>query len=98
MRASSVSINGVQGLRGSIPANFPYLHVEFGLAAGFVHVIDDEAAFDAAFARNVLAGLLQSAVEDQRMSASRQGHVAHQSEAERFLASYAEHDWTKALH
>ena len=71
--------------------------MEFGLAAGFVHVIDDEAAFDPAFARNVLAGLLQIAVEDQRLTGSKQGTAATQSEAERFAASYAEFDWTKAL-
>ncbi|KAL3617720.1 hypothetical protein CASFOL_038041 [Castilleja foliolosa] len=31
-----------KGLHGSIPKNFPYFHVEFGLNKGFVHVIDDE--------------------------------------------------------
>ncbi|KAG6755390.1 hypothetical protein POTOM_041211 [Populus tomentosa] len=31
-----------KGLRGSIPKNFPYFHVEFGLNRGFVHVIDDK--------------------------------------------------------
>ena len=87
----------VQGLRGSIPPNFPYLHVEFGLTAGFVHIIDDEAAFEPAFARNVLAGLLESAVEDQRVGRAQQGHASRQAQAERFRASYAEHDWTQAL-
>ena len=87
----------VQGLQGSIPANFPYLHVEFGLAAGFVHILDDESAFDPAFGRKVLAGLLQSAVEDQRKLRARQGHTAQQAEADRFLADYSGFDWTKAL-
>ena len=45
-----------QGLRGSIPPNFPYLHVEFGLGDGFVHVIDDERKFDRGLARSVLIG------------------------------------------
>ena len=43
-----------KGLRGAIPPNFPYFHVEFGLAAGFVHVIDDEAKWPRQFARDVL--------------------------------------------
>jgi hypothetical protein len=30
-----------------------------GLASGHVHVIDDEATFDAGFGRSVLIGLLQ---------------------------------------
>ena len=46
----------VQGLRGSIPPNFPYLHVEFGVSDGFVHVIDDEQKFDRNLARNVMIG------------------------------------------
>ena len=46
----------MQGLRGSIPPNFPYLHVEFGISDGFVHVIDDEQKFDRNLARNVMIG------------------------------------------
>ncbi len=46
----------LQGLRGSIPPNFPYMHVEFGIADGFVHVIDDEANFDRGLARSVMIG------------------------------------------
>lgn len=29
-----------KGLKGSIPENFPYFNVEFGLTGGYVHVID----------------------------------------------------------
>lgn len=46
----------LQGLHGSIPDNFPYLHVSFGLRSSFVHVIDDEAEFDRGLARSVLIG------------------------------------------
>lgn len=35
-----------QGLRESIPPNFPYLYVQFGYGQGYVHVIDDETKFD----------------------------------------------------
>ena len=48
----------LQGLRGSIPPNFPYFHVEINLTRGFVHVIDDETQFDANFGRSILIGLL----------------------------------------
>jgi len=41
-------------LRGSIPTNFPYFHVEFNMRGGFVHVIDDDAAWKVDFARNIL--------------------------------------------
>lgn len=32
-----------KGLRASIPKNFPYFHVEFGLQGGYAHVIDVSA-------------------------------------------------------
>ncbi|DBA83040.1 TPA: hypothetical protein ACH3X1_006813 [Trebouxia sp. C0004] len=55
---------GGKGLRGSIPANFPYFHVEFNLTRGFVHVIDDEAKFDPQFGRSIMIGLLDLPTED----------------------------------
>ena len=47
-----------QGLRGVIPPNFPYLHVEFGLSEGFVHVVDEDEdhKFDTSLARSVMIG------------------------------------------
>lgn len=45
-----------QGLRGSVPPNFPYLNVEFGISDGFVHVVDDEEKFDPGLARSVMIG------------------------------------------
>ena len=53
----------LQGLRGSIPANFPCFHVEFNLTKGFVHVIDDEAKFSQ-FGRGIMIGLLDLPAED----------------------------------
>ncbi|KAK2977732.1 hypothetical protein RJ640_026975 [Escallonia rubra] len=53
-----------KGLRGSIPKDFPYFHVEFGLKKGFVHVIDDEKTFKSNFGLNVMRGMLESNNED----------------------------------
>ena len=47
-----------KGLRGAVPPNFPYFHVEFGMRGGYVHVIDDETRWRRDFARDILAGLL----------------------------------------
>ncbi|CAL5394150.1 unnamed protein product [Camellia sinensis] len=47
-----------KGLRGSIPKDFPYFHVEFGLNKGFVHVMDDEKQFKSNFGLNVIRGML----------------------------------------
>ncbi len=43
----------LQGLRESIPPNFPYFYVQFGYGSGYVHVIDDETKFDPNFGRQV---------------------------------------------
>ena len=43
-----------KGLRNSIPKDFPYFHVEFGLKKGYVHVIDDESQFQSSFGVNVI--------------------------------------------
>ncbi|CAL5395317.1 unnamed protein product [Camellia sinensis] len=53
-----------KGLRGSIPKDFPYFHVEFGLNKGFVHVMDDEKQFKSNFGLNVIRGMLRLAEED----------------------------------
>ena len=47
-----------KGLRGAVPPNFPYFHVEFNMAGGFVHVIDDDDKWRVDFGRDVLIGLL----------------------------------------
>lgn len=57
--AKAVIDTKAKGLRGSVPPNFPYVYVQFGYGAGFVHVIDDEAKFDKSLGRQVLAGLLK---------------------------------------
>ncbi|KAJ4968493.1 hypothetical protein NE237_015194 [Protea cynaroides] len=54
----------VKGLRGSIPKDFPYFHVEFGLNKGFVHVIDDEKQFKSSLGLNVIRGMLRLPEED----------------------------------
>ena len=64
IKVFEVTLLCLQGLRGSIPANFPYFHVEFNLTKGFVHVIDDEAKFDPQFGRSIMIGLLDLPAED----------------------------------
>jgi hypothetical protein len=43
-----------KGLRGSIPQDFPYFHVEFGPSRGFIHVVDDEKNFKSILGLNVI--------------------------------------------
>ncbi|KAK0576484.1 hypothetical protein LWI29_018224 [Acer saccharum] len=55
-------------LRGSIPKDFPYFHVEFGLDKGFVHVIDDEKQFKSSFGLDVIT-------HKRHATATRGGHA-----------------------
>ncbi|GMH40688.1 hypothetical protein BSKO_08592 [Bryopsis sp. KO-2023] len=86
-----------KGLRGTIPNNFPYFHVEFGIADGFVHVIDDESKFDEDFGRKVLCGLLKLPAETFHRKSRSQGTVVEGDWVREFQAMWAEYDWTLAL-
>lgn len=86
-----------KGLRNSIPKNFPYFHVEFGLKRGFVHVIDDEKQFKSSFGINVIRGMLQLPAEDMHRR-SRHESIDTQKEAvASFAREWGPFDWTKQL-
>ncbi|KAL8121858.1 uncharacterized protein LOC141659307 [Apium graveolens] len=87
----------VRGLRASIPKDFPYFHVEFGLSKGFVHVIDDETQFKSNFGLNVLRGMLKLPAEDMH---SRRKHETVDSQrvaVRNFNQEWEPFDWTKQL-
>lgn len=88
----------VKGLRHSIPKDFPYFHVEFGLKKGFVHVIDDESQFKSSFGINVVRGMLRLPAED--MHRQRQKHESMDAQREavvNFGREWDPFDWTKQL-
>ncbi|KAH7294786.1 hypothetical protein KP509_27G018900 [Ceratopteris richardii] len=87
----------VKGLRGSIPKNFPYFHVEFGLQAGYVHVIDNERAFEADLGCNVVIGMLNLPVEDMHRKRKLQTYDQQKKAAENFQDAWDPYDWTKML-
>ena len=74
-KAEKVPSGCLQGLRSSIPPNFPYFAVEIGLSSGHVHVIDDEDSFADDFGRGVLVGLLQLPAELMHKRAKQEGHA-----------------------
>ena len=87
----------VKGLRGCIPPNFPYFHVEFGLASGFVHVIDNVQEFDASFGRGVVAGLMGLPPEEMHRRGNRESESIQSRWVAEFRAQFEEYDWTKQL-
>jgi len=86
-----------KGLRGSIPPNFPYFHVEFGLGSGFVHVIDDPTEFPRDFGRSVMIGLLRLPEEDMHRRAKKESEKLQMQWAAEFRHQFDEFDWTKQL-
>ncbi|GLJ16693.1 hypothetical protein SUGI_0286780 [Cryptomeria japonica] len=87
----------VKGLRGSIPKNFPYFHVEFGLQKGFVHVIDDEKNFKSQFGLNVIRGMLQLREEDMYRRRQQETVEMQRKAASDFARRWEAVDWTKML-
>ncbi|XWS08844.1 hypothetical protein CRYUN_Cryun40dG0035200 [Craigia yunnanensis] len=86
-----------KGLRGSIPKNFPYFHVEFGLNKGFVHVIDDESQFKSSLGLNVIRGILQLPEEDMYRRRRHQSVEEQKQAVTSFALEWEAFDWTKQL-
>ncbi|KAK6930572.1 Cwf19-like protein, C-terminal domain-2 [Dillenia turbinata] len=87
----------VKGLRHSIPKDFPYFHVEFGLTEGFVHVIDDEKQFKSSFGLNVIRGMLRLPEEDMHRRRRQESFEAQKQAVTTFVQDWEPFDWTKQL-
>ncbi|GJR78570.1 CWF19-like protein 2 [Tanacetum coccineum] len=86
-----------KGLRRSIPKDFPYFHVEFGLKKGFVHVIDDESRWKSSFGVNVIRGMLGLPVEDMHRRHRHESVDTQKQAVANFDRDWALLDWTKQL-
>lgn len=86
-----------RGLRGSIPPDFPYFNVEFGLAGGYVHVIDDERRFNRNLGRDVMVSLLCLPQERMHQKPRRETAATLMQQASDFLKKWEPFDWTKQL-
>ncbi|XP_021604402.1 CWF19-like protein 2 isoform X2 [Manihot esculenta] len=87
----------VKGLRGSIPKDFPYFHVEFGLDKGFVHVIDDETQFKNSLGLNVIRGMLRLPEEDMYRCRRHEPVEMQKQSLANFARDWEHFDWTKQL-
>lgn len=86
-----------KGLRGSIPKDFPYFHVEFGLNKGFVHVMDDEKQFKSNFGLNVIRGMLRLPEEDLYGRRKHDSVETQKQAVASFVKDWEPFDWTKQL-
>ncbi|KAF7139278.1 hypothetical protein RHSIM_Rhsim07G0057600 [Rhododendron simsii] len=87
----------LKGLRGSVPKDFPFFHVEFGLNKGYVHVIDDEQQFEANFGLNVIRGMLKLPEEDIYGRRKHDSEETQKQAVSSFARDWAPFDWTKQL-
>ncbi|CAH9105880.1 unnamed protein product [Cuscuta epithymum] len=88
----------IKGLRASIPKDFPYFHVEFGLDRGFVHVIDNEKEFRSNFGLNVVRGMLKLAAEDMHRNRKQDSVETQMHAVANFARDWEPFDWTSQLH
>ncbi|KAL8254917.1 hypothetical protein R6Q59_033138 [Mikania micrantha] len=86
-----------KGLRHSIPEDFPYFHVEFGLKKGFLHVIDEESQFKCNFGVNVVRGMLNLPAEDMHRRHKYEYIDAQKETVAKFACDWEPYDWTKQL-
>lgn len=86
-----------KGLRACIPKNFPYFHVEFGLHAGYVHVIDNEKDFKSQFGQDVIIGMLKLPEEEMHRRRRQQSFEQQKKTAAEFQKMWDPFDWTKML-
>lgn len=86
-----------KGLRHSIPEDFPYFHVEFGLKKGYVHVIDDESQFKSSFGMNVIRGMLRLPAEDMHRRNKHDSIDVQKEAVASFAREWDPFDWTKQL-
>ncbi|XP_060188090.1 uncharacterized protein LOC132617160 [Lycium barbarum] len=87
----------VKGLWTSIPKDFPYFHVKFGLNKGFVHVIDDEKQFKSSFGLNVIRGMLKLPPEDMHQHRKHESLDTQKQAVACFARDWEPFDWTKHL-
>jgi len=84
-----------RGIKKSIPKEFPYFHVEFGINGGYAHVIEDESKFSFLLGRQVVCGLLRRNANEAKLRTS---HLEQEKTAVlRFVDQFKEFDWTVEL-
>eukprot|EP01130_Rhizamoeba_saxonica_P012769 TRINITY_DN5419_c0_g1_i2.p1 TRINITY_DN5419_c0_g1~~TRINITY_DN5419_c0_g1_i2.p1 ORF type:complete len:595 (+),score=144.73 TRINITY_DN5419_c0_g1_i2:297-2081(+) len=85
-----------KGLRRSIPPDFKYFYVQFGMSQCWSHLIENPAKFTPNFGVNILAGIMQVDVEEYRL-APRLTYEQEMQNKVLFLDTWDDFDWTYEL-
>ena len=92
-----------RGLRQSVPPNFSYVYVDFGLDCGYLMVEEDEdieqsrnlqkSPFESTkWLKDIVAGLYGKTISSKKADSDRNKRWS------RFRTAYDRFDWTKCLH
>ena len=81
----------------SIPKGLPYFHVDFGMDAGFAHMIEDEGAWNRRFGHEVVGGMVDVEARLMRNPPTEQ-FQEQKLKVIKFANIWKEFDWTKDLH
>ncbi len=85
-----------RGLWRSVPKNFPYFSVEFGLGGGFAHVIEDETKFRDTWGLEILCGVLGEPAQIV-LRARRPPVAVERTQVDAFKKAWKKYDWTRKL-
>ncbi len=82
--------------RSSVPKDFPYFAVSFGMEGGYAHVIEDESLVSKDFGLEVMAGMIDEPFQFiLRQKPERPDQEAARVKA--FAAQWSRFDWTLKL-
>ena len=81
----------------SIPKGLPYFHVDFGMDAGFAHMIEDEGAWNKRFGHEVVGGMMDCEARLMRNPPTEQ-FQEQKMKVIKFANVWKEFDWSKELH
>lgn len=85
------------GIRKTIPNNFDYFMVQFGMKNGYAHVIEERSEFSRIFGREVIGGMLKLPIEKYKFYQTRRNEEEERNEAKSFLEKWIKYDWTTQL-
>uniref|UniRef100_A0A914DA91 Cwf19-like protein C-terminal domain-containing protein n=1 Tax=Acrobeloides nanus TaxID=290746 RepID=A0A914DA91_9BILA len=81
-------------IRSAVPKGFPFFAVDFGLQAGYAHVIEDDSRFPSYFAQEIVGNLLDLSPRHWRNpQALKFDEIKKRKDA--FEVKWQKYDWTK---
>ena len=80
----------------SIPKGLPYFHVDFGMDAGFAHMIEDEGAWNRRFGHEVVGGMIDCEARLMRNPPTEQ-FQEQKMKVIKMANLFKPFDWTKDL-